>query len=81
MKIAFLTQQYPHAKTGNSGGIGTAIKNLSQGLIAQGHQPIILIYEQAVDAVFEDNGIVFYQIKNVKYKFFSGFFTRKKIEN
>ena len=80
MKIAFLTQQYPHAKTGSSGGIGTAIKNLSQGLIAQGHQPVILIYEQQVDAVFQDNGIVFYQIKNIKSKILSGYLTRKKIE-
>jgi len=45
MKIAFLTQQYPHPKTGSSGGIGTAIKNLAQGLISQNHNPIILIYD------------------------------------
>lgn len=80
MKIAFLTQQYPHPKTGGSGGIGTAIKNLAQGLISQNHNPIVLIYEQQEDAVFEDNGVVFYQIKNVKTKFLAGYFTRKKIE-
>ena len=28
IKIAFLTPEYPHPKTGNSGGIGTSIKNL-----------------------------------------------------
>ena len=31
MKIAFLTPEYPHPKTGNSGGIGTSIKNLAAG--------------------------------------------------
>ena len=32
MKIAFLTPEYPHPKTGQSGGIGTSIKNLAFGL-------------------------------------------------
>ena len=32
MKIAFLTPEYPHVKTGNSGGIGTSIKNLAESL-------------------------------------------------
>ncbi len=36
MKIAFLTPEYPYPNTGNSGGIGTSIKNLAQGLLAQG---------------------------------------------
>ena len=80
MKIAFLTQQYPHKKTGSSGGIGTAIKNLSQGLLLLQHEVIILIYQQEEDAFFEDEGISFYKIKNVQGKF-SGYFTRKKIEN
>lgn len=80
MKIAFLTQQYPHKRTGSSGGIGTSIKNLSQGLLLLQHEVIILIYQQEEDAFFEDEGISFYKIKNVQGKF-SGYFTRKKIEN
>ena len=35
MKIAFLTPEYPHPKTGSSGGIGTSIKNLAAGLLAK----------------------------------------------
>ncbi len=31
-----ITSEYPHTKTGNSGGIGTSIKNLAVGLLAQG---------------------------------------------
>jgi hypothetical protein len=35
MKIAF-TPEYPHVLTGNSGGIGTSIKNPAAGLVAAG---------------------------------------------
>ncbi|MDO9261371.1 MAG: glycosyltransferase, partial [Flavobacteriaceae bacterium] len=81
MHIAFLTPEYPHPKTGNSGGIGTSIKNLGLGLIAQGCSVRILLYGQKTDATFEDNGMIIQQIKNVKLKGLSWFLTRKKIEN
>jgi len=80
MKIAFLTPEYPHAKTGNSGGIGTSIKNLAVGLLAQGCAVRILVYGQKEDAVFEDDGIVVQQIKNIKLKGLSWWLTRKKLE-
>ncbi|PKP25168.1 MAG: glycosyltransferase family 1 protein [Bacteroidetes bacterium HGW-Bacteroidetes-2] len=80
MKIAFLTPEYPHPKTGSSGGIGTSIKNLAVGLLAQGCEVRILVYGQTVDAVFEDNGIVVQQIKNVKLKGLSWMLTRKKLQ-
>lgn len=80
MKIAFLTPEYPHPKTGNSGGIGTSIMNLAQGLTLRGNKVVLLIYGQNQDEIFEENGIVFYCIKNIKIKGFSWFFTRKKIE-
>ena len=80
MKIAFLTPEYPHATTGKSGGIGTSIKNLAKGLLEEGCQIRILVYGQNQDAVFEDNGITIQQIRNVKFKGLSWYFTRKKIE-
>lgn len=80
MKIAFLTPEYPHSRTGNSGGIGTSIKNLAIGLLAQGVSVRVLVYGQKGDAFFEDNGILIQQIKNVKIKGLSWYFTRKKIE-
>ncbi|MDO9137012.1 MAG: glycosyltransferase family 4 protein, partial [Lutibacter sp.] len=80
MKIAFLSPEYPHPKTGNSGGIGTSIKNLAVGLLAKGCAVRILVYGQKADAVFEDNGIVVQQIKNVKLKGLSWWLTRKKLE-
>ena len=80
MKIAFLTPEFPHPKTGSAGGIGTSILNLSKGLIEQGHKVLVLVYGQNKDEVFNENGIVFYRIKNVKIKGLSWFLTQKKIE-
>jgi alpha-maltose-1-phosphate synthase len=80
MKIGFLTPEFPHPRISDSGGIGTSIMNLSKGLINQGHQVIVLVYGQDQDAVFEDNGIVFYKIKNIKFKGISRFLSQKKIE-
>lgn len=80
MKIAFLTPEYPHVLTGASGGIGTSIRNLALGLVAEGCVVRVLVYGQKNDSVFEDNGITIQQIKNVKIKGLSWFFTRKKLE-
>ncbi|MES2863891.1 MAG: glycosyltransferase family 4 protein [Bacteroidota bacterium] len=80
MKIGFLTPEYPHEKTGNSGGLGTSIKNLAHALSALGHEVVILVYGQKHDAVFLDNAIEVHQIKNIKIKGLSWYFTRKKIE-
>ena len=79
-KIAFLTPEYPHAKTGSSGGIGTSIKNLATGLLAEGCSVRILVYGQQQDGVFDDDGITIQQIRNVKLKGLSWYLTRKKIQ-
>ncbi|WP_017494931.1 glycosyltransferase family 4 protein [Flavobacterium sp. WG21] len=81
MKIAFLTPEYPHAGTGNSGGLGTSIKSLAIGLLEKGVSVRILVYGQHKDHIFMDNGITIQQIKNKKLKGLSWFLTRKKIEN
>ena len=80
MKIAFLTPEFPHPKTGASGGIGTSIFNLSKGLVALGHEVSILVYGQNEDEVFVENNITYYKIKNFKLKGFSKLLTQKKIE-
>ena len=79
-KIAFLTPEYPHPKTGHSGGIGTSIKNLAKGLLNQGCTVRILVYGQKEDAFFDDEGIIVQQIKNIKLKGFSWLLTQKKIQ-
>lgn len=80
MKIAFLTPEYPHPKTGASGGIGTSIQNLAVGLLAQGCSIRVLVYGQKEEGVFYDNGICIQQIKNVKLKGLSWYLTRKKLQ-
>lgn len=80
MKVAFLTPEYPHPQTGNSGGLGTSIKNLAIGLVAQGVSVRVLVYGQKKDGFFYDKGIFIQQIKNVKFKGISWFLTRKKLE-
>lgn len=81
MKIAFLTPEYPHPKTGSSGGIGTSIKNLAMGLLAEGCSVRVLVYAQKEEGVFYDNGICIQQIRNVKFKGLSWYLIRKKLEN
>jgi alpha-maltose-1-phosphate synthase len=81
MKIAFLTPEFPHPKTGNSGGIGTSILNLSKGLSELGHQVSVLIYGQDKDEIFEENTIAYYKIKNIKVKGLSLFLTQNKVKN
>jgi glycosyltransferase involved in cell wall biosynthesis len=80
MKIAFLTPEYPHPNTGSSGGIGTSIKNLAKGLLVEGCSVRVLVYGQKEEAVFDDNGIVVQQIRNVKLKGLSWYLTRKKLQ-
>ena len=80
MKIAFLTPEYPHPKTGNSGGIGTSILALSQGLTSLGCEISILVYGQNEDDYFVDKNIHFYKIKNIKVKGLSLILTQKKVE-
>jgi glycosyltransferase involved in cell wall biosynthesis len=80
MKIALLTPEYPHDYKGNSGGIGTSIKNLATGLLAEGCKVRVLVYGQNKDRLFDDNGIAVQQIKNIKFKGLSWFLTRKKLE-
>lgn len=80
MKIAFLTPEYPHPKTGLAGGIGTSIFNLVKALSALGHHISILVYGQDKDDYFIEQGIHIYKIKNIKVKGLSLMFTQKKVE-
>ena len=80
MHIAFLTSEYPHSKTRSSGGIGTSIKNLAIGLLAEGCTVRVLVYGQNEDGILDDNGILIQEIKNVKFKGLSCYLTRKKLE-
>ena len=80
MKIAFLTPEYPHPFTKPSGGLGTSIKSLAKSMINQGHSARVLLYGQEKEGCFEDDGVIVQQIKNVQWKGFSWYLTRKKLE-
>ncbi len=80
MNIAFLTPEYPHPSFGPSGGIGSSLVHLAQGLVGLGHTVTILIYGQNKDQVFTENGITFYVIKNIKVKGLSRYLSQRKVE-
>lgn len=81
MHISFLTPEYPHPKTGSSGGLGTSIYNLAKALTRNAVNVTIFVYGQPHDEIFLDEKVRIVQIKNVKLKGFSWFFTRKKIQS
>lgn len=80
MHIAYLTPEYPHPRLGNSGGMGTSIKNLVTALVAEGHQVSIFIYSQEVDEVFSEDGATFHLIKHIPYRFGGFYLYRKHIQ-
>ena len=80
MKVAFLTPEYPHSKTGTAGGIGTSIFNLAKALTELKHEISVLVYGQERDENFVEDGIRFYKIKNIKVKGLSLILTQKKVE-
>lgn len=80
MHIAFLTPEYPHSATGNSGGLGTSIKNLATSLVARNVEVSVFIYSQQEDLSFKENGINFYLLKHKKYNFFGWYLYRKYLQ-
>jgi len=80
LNIAFLTPEYPHPNIGRSGGIGSSIKYLARALNERGHIVTVLLYQQPVEEVIDDSGVIIRRIKNVKFKGLSWWLTRKKLE-
>ena len=81
MHISFLTPEYPHAKTGSAGGLGTSIYNLAKALTLDLVKVTVFVYGQSRDEMFFDKDVRVIQIKNIKLKGFSWLFTRKKIQS
>ncbi|WP_369753201.1 glycosyltransferase family 4 protein [Flavobacterium sp. WC2409] len=81
MHIGFITSHFPFDDAKSVGGIGTSIKNLSDELVALGHEVSVFVYGQEKDDKFIEGGITLVTIKNIKIKGFSWFLTRKKIQN
>lgn len=81
MHIAFLTPEFPHPKTLNSGGLGTSIKNLATALVNNGEQVSVFVYGQASDDFIEENALKIHLIEQKKYTFATWFFYRKHLQN
>ena len=77
MHIAYLTPEYPHERTGNSGGMGTSIKNLVSELVKLQVTVSVFVYGQKKDDFFEDKGAKFYLLKQIKYPF-GGFYLYRR---
>ena len=80
MNIAFLTPEFPHAKTTPTGGIGASIMNLSKGLIKLKHRVTVIVYGQDKDEFIEEKDLVIHKVKNVRFKGLSLYLTQKKIQ-
>lgn len=80
LKIAFLTPEYPLSNNSKSGGIGTSIKNLAEGLVEAGHKAIVILYNQPKDDVVFDGEIEIHCIKNIRFKGLSLYLTQQKIQ-
>ena len=81
MHIAFLTPEFPHPKTSNSGGLGTSIKNLAAALVYNGEKVSVFVYGQKSNEVIDDNGITIHLIQQKTYTFATWFFYRKHLQN
>ncbi len=80
MHIGFITSHFPFHDAKSVGGIGTSIKNLSDELVALGHDVSVFVYGQEKDEKFVESGVTLVTIKNIKIKGLSWFLTRKKIQ-
>lgn len=80
MNIGFITPEYPHPKFSRSGGLGTSIKNLAKGLIAQGVQVTVFNLSQQIDADFRDEGIRIISIAKQKHRAFNWYLERKRFQ-
>ena len=80
MHIAFLTPEYPHQDLNRSGGLGTSIKNLASSLVQSGEHVTVIVYSQAEDKQFEDQGIKIHSIAKRKYTFAGWYLHRKFLQ-
>ena len=80
MHIAYITPEYPHPELGNSGGMGTSIKNLVTALCKMGHKISLFVYDQHKTDLFIEDGVTFHLIGKKHYKIGGFYFYRKHIE-
>ena len=80
MHIAFITPEYPHPTFNRSGGLGTSIKNLAKGLVADGIQVTVFIVGQKKGDDFIEDGIHLISIAKQKHWAFNWYLERKRYQ-
>ncbi len=80
MHIGFLTPEYPHAELSRSGGLGTSIKNLANGLLLKDVEVTIFVIAQNFSGVITDNGIRIISIAKKNHIAFNWYLERKRIQ-
>ncbi|MBJ7880568.1 glycosyltransferase family 4 protein [Gelidibacter salicanalis] len=80
MHIAFLTSEYPFKGLTRSGGLGTSIKNLAKGLIAQGLKVTVFVVGQQNDIVSKEEDIQLICIAKKKHRAFNWYLERKRYQ-
>ena len=77
LHIGIISPEYPHPKVNSTcAGIGTANKNLIDGLIYEGYKVSLFLYSQDSTFSIEEGNLKIYSIKKRKFKFFSFFLFR-----
>jgi L-malate glycosyltransferase len=81
MHIGFLTPEFPHNETNNSGGLGSSIKNLVQGLLKEGVKVSVFIYGQKKNKLINEDGLTIHLIAQRHYPVLTWWFYRKFLQN
>lgn len=80
MHIAFLTPEYPYPYLNRSGGLGTSIKNLAQGLVNKKLRVTVFVMSQKKDEILDDEGVKIVSISKQKHLVFNWYLERKRIQ-
>ncbi len=80
MHIGFLTPEFPHERLKKSGGLGTSIKNLAEGLVSQDIKVTVFVCWQNSDFEVIESGVRIVSISKKVYPFFNWHFERKRIQ-
>lgn len=79
MHIGFITPEYPHPGIGGSGGLGTSLRNLVEGLNSKQIVITVFVYQHKEQRQFEENGIRFHLIQGKKYGPLGWYLYRKQV--
>ncbi|WGK63812.1 glycosyltransferase family 4 protein [Croceiramulus getboli] len=80
MHLGFISPEYPHPKVKRNAGIGSAVAQLTQALVAQGVEVSVFIYGQTEDQVLEASGVKLHLIAQRKYMVGGWYLYRKFLQ-